>query len=190
MEEDFDSDEEMDVGNEDNMLSPQAFAASPNPQPPKRTHPTSPDVFSHFGMSPDPNLFSPAATQYPAKQPPIQNKSNNNSEPYPEPFEAEKVFQLYKKEEYLHAGHVFQQNCPTIFHKMQSSIDETYPYKPFFDEEEWSLAEFLATSHLSKGSINTFFNSAWVCKIVVKFTGADIFILPDEEDCSNIHNSI
>jgi len=43
---------------------------------------------------------------------------------------------------------------------MQSSasVDGIYPYKPFFDEEEWSLAELLATSWLSKGSINTFLN--------------------------------
>ena len=167
MEEDSNSDMEINFGNEEDILSPQAFPASPNTRPQKRMRPTSPNVFLHSAMSPGPDLFSPVAapSHLPAGQEPVLHQTDEISDLPSEPFEAEKVFQLYKIEEYPQAGHIFQKNCETIFHKMQSSVDGIYPYKPFFDEEEWSLAEFLATSRLSKGSINTFLNSAWVSPI-------------------------
>lgn len=56
-------------------------------------------------------------------------------------------------------------NKTTNFHKMESNISPLYPYFPFINEEEWSMAEFLATSCLSKGSIDTFLKTAWVCEL-------------------------
>ncbi|KIJ43308.1 hypothetical protein M422DRAFT_253510 [Sphaerobolus stellatus SS14] len=45
---------------------------------------------------------------------------------------------------------------------MDRGIPTAYPYIPFLNEEEWSLGEFLTTSRLSKGSIDTFLKTAWV----------------------------
>ena len=61
-------------------------------------------------------------------------------------FQAEQAFQLYRKCEYPKAGTVTAVGKPTIFHAMNQDIPEAYPYSPFFDEEEWGLAEFLTTS--------------------------------------------
>ncbi|KIJ47718.1 hypothetical protein M422DRAFT_163790 [Sphaerobolus stellatus SS14] len=45
---------------------------------------------------------------------------------------------------------------------MKAEIPAAFPYYPYFSEEEWSLAEFLATSRLSKGSIDTFLKIPWM----------------------------
>ncbi|KIJ24792.1 hypothetical protein M422DRAFT_194268, partial [Sphaerobolus stellatus SS14] len=56
---------------------------------------------------------------------------------------------------------------------MNNEIPEAYPYLPFYNKEEWSLAEFLATSRLSKGSIDTFFKTPWVQKNLPSFQNAE-----------------
>ncbi|KIJ47025.1 hypothetical protein M422DRAFT_45910 [Sphaerobolus stellatus SS14] len=83
-----------------------------------------------------------------------QPREDNDQEDTP--FEAENTFQLYAKYEYLSAGMVTATCQSTIFHAMDKVILVAYPYMPFFSEEEWSLAEFLTPSCLSKGSINSF----------------------------------
>ena len=169
MDEDRDLDSELEGANnkpcdginDADMLPPNTFPASPNPRPPKRARPLSPDVFINSGPSGGPgNLFflpqNPTPTHH-------QTEPFNTPDHYSPPFEAEKVFQLHPKYEFPQAGHIYQKNQPTIFHQMQTATSSAFPYAPFLNEAEWSLAEFLATSRLSKGSIDTFLKSSWVC---------------------------
>ncbi|KIJ42506.1 hypothetical protein M422DRAFT_254284 [Sphaerobolus stellatus SS14] len=128
------------------------------------------DVFGNSGQSsPKPNLFSVSQSFLHGVSGPLISHPGGTEEmsvhaehPGEEddqedtPFEAENTFQLYAKYEYPSAGKVRAIHQSTIFHAMDKAIPAAYPYMPFFSEEEWSLAEFLTTSHLSKGSIDSF----------------------------------
>ncbi|KIJ48611.1 hypothetical protein M422DRAFT_45289 [Sphaerobolus stellatus SS14] len=175
-----------DPDNGEEYLSPSQFPLSPSSRPSKRPRfsPETPsrvsnnaqdpqfspggmddDVFGSPGLmssqSAHGNLFSPALQSTAI----LQNQQPSSHDiPTPEddeneqvPFEAEQTFQLYAKYEFPHAGKVSAENKPTIFHEMDAGVPVAYPYSPFFNEEEWSLAEFLATSRLSKGNSMEYF---------------------------------
>ncbi|KIJ50674.1 hypothetical protein M422DRAFT_245312 [Sphaerobolus stellatus SS14] len=169
------------AGNSDEQLPEDLFPRTPNSRASKRARFTSPQrpLFSpgmHIIQDTIPgspaNVFMDIESQSEPQTPTRMGSSNTSmmqdleepEEPVdePQPFEGEKVFQLYSKREFPRAGHVFSQGEQTIFHRMKADMPAGYSYFPFLNEEEWSLAEFLATSRLSKGSINAFFKTAWM----------------------------
>jgi len=132
---------------EEGGLPQDKFPVSPNSRPSKRARPTSPDVFIDSDPSSfsQPSIFSPQLNQNS-----ISSFMNIDSPEPPEPeestpFSAEKAFVLHPVYDYPRAGHIYKQDQPTIFDAMQKSTTTAYPYMPFMNEEEWSLAEFLAT---------------------------------------------
>ncbi|KIJ34949.1 hypothetical protein M422DRAFT_51709 [Sphaerobolus stellatus SS14] len=113
------------------------------------------NLFSSFSQSSDASPPLQAVPSPQAGQQPILHYEEEEEEDPPR-FEAEKTFQLYAKYEYPNAGKISAKNSPTVFHEMDEKIPAAFPYLPFINKDEWSLAEFLVTSRLSKGSIDTF----------------------------------
>ncbi|KIJ43237.1 hypothetical protein M422DRAFT_47918 [Sphaerobolus stellatus SS14] len=109
-----------------------------------------------------PNPSPPASLGF-SEEPTIAAEANINE--IPEPFQGEKVFQLFTRWEFPRAGQAFKKNQETMFHTMKHGVPDGFPYWPYMNEEEWSLAEFLATTRFYKGSIDAFLKTTWVCPV-------------------------
>ena len=175
----------------DDQLPENIFPHTPSSCASKRTHVTSPDrssfpqgmyILNDPTIPEDINVFmdvdpfqsplqsptwpgggaTPLSTSVPMSSTYHSPLGEDMAEEPPEPFQGEKIFQLYSKQEFPRAGHIFKKGEKTIFHTMKEAVPDGYPYFPYMNKEEWSLAEFLATSRLSKGSIDAFLKTTWV----------------------------
>jgi hypothetical protein len=104
----------------------------------------------HGGVEPntDPSAYSGPA-------PEAQVEANIDSgEP------ASNGFVVYEDE---NAGHVFRQRLPTCFEELRTSENSACPSAPWVSEEEWELAKWLMSVHISQTAIDSFLKLPWVC---------------------------
>ena len=68
-------------------------------------------------------------------------------------------FIVYEDE---NAGHVFQQCQLTRFEELRTSENSACPSAPWASEEEWELAKWLMSVHISQAAIDRFLKLPWV----------------------------
>jgi hypothetical protein len=61
------------------------------------------------------------------------------------------------------AGHCYRNREPTCYESLKSSEDPANPSAPWASEDEWELAKWLMTVHISQATVDRFLRLDWVC---------------------------
>ena len=61
------------------------------------------------------------------------------------------------------AGHCYRNQQPTCYESLKSNEDPTSPSAPWASEDEWELAKWLMSVHISQAIIDRFLRLGWVC---------------------------
>ena len=115
--------------------------------------------FAEHGAPVELNTDPSSIDAYNGPTPGLQVEANNdNSEP------TSNGFIVYEDE---NAGHVFRQHLPTCFEELRASENSACPSAPWASEEEWELAKWLMSVHISQAAIDRFLKLPWVCPNMV-----------------------
>jgi hypothetical protein len=111
------------------------------------------------GPSKQPHFISPEPS-YPGgpslQQPPPGFQEESPLPPQPS-------FRVSAVHEFPTAARIIETGQPTQFHHIWDQRPKDLPHYPWADAEEWSLVEWLGTAGLSKGKIDSFLKTRWVC---------------------------